>query len=60
MSRTKLITWVFDLSSRFQFKIETSFCATNIIDRALGLFKISMDRLPLLGITALFMATKYE
>ena len=54
------MTWIFDLSSRFYFKLETSLAAINIVDRALGLFKISLERLPLLGITALFMATKYE
>lgn len=59
-NRTKLMSWIMDLSSRFYFKLETSLAAINIVDRALGLFKISLEKLPLLGITALFMATKYE
>lgn len=54
------MSWIMDLSSRFYFKLETSLAAINIVDRALGLFKISLEKLPLLGITALFMATKYE
>lgn len=59
-NRTKLISWIFELNSRFLFRLQTGFLATNIIDRALGILKVSVDLLPLLGITALFMATKYE
>lgn len=59
-SRTKLAVWMVELSNRFQFKQETALSAINIVDRALGMMRISLDRFPLLGITALFMATKYE
>lgn len=57
--RTKLVSWMFELSDRFRFKLETIYCAVNIVDRGLGLLKISLEKLPLLGVTALFMATKY-
>lgn len=51
---------MFELGERFQFKEETAYNAVNIVDRSLGFLKISLEKLPLLGITALFMATKYE
>jgi len=54
-----MVSWIFDLSSRFGFKEETAYCAVNIVDKTLGLKRILLDRLPLLGVTALFMATKY-
>ena len=45
---------------KFKLSEETLFIAVNIIDRYLEKVQISRTRLQLVGITALFIACKYE
>lgn len=59
-NRSSLCVWIFELCSQFGFREETGFLTVNIIDRITGLKRISNEILPLLGVTALFMAAKYE
>lgn len=59
-NRSKLTSWIFDVSTRYNFKSETGFLAVNITDRILGLRTVGMNDLAILGVTSLFMAAKYE
>lgn len=55
-----LMDWIIQVHSRFRLLPETLFLATNIIDRFLSLRIVSLIKLQLVGITALFVAAKYE
>ena len=58
-NRAKLADWIFQLVDRFRFRTETAFLAVNIVDRVLGLKPVLTEKLALLGVTALVMASKY-
>ena len=60
LNRFKLCSWIFEVCSRFHFRLETGFMALNIIDRIAGIRTMRIDDFPLLGTTSLFMAAKYE
>ncbi|KAG9119152.1 G2/mitotic-specific cyclin [Ceratobasidium sp. 392] len=55
-----LMDWLIQVHARFKMLPETLFLATNIIDRFLSLRIVSLIKLQLVGITALFIASKYE
>ncbi|QRV80362.1 Cyclin, N-terminal domain [Ceratobasidium sp. AG-Ba] len=55
-----LMDWLIQVHSRFRLLPETLFLATNIIDRFLSLRIVSLIKLQLVGITSLFIASKYE
>ncbi|KAG9038829.1 G2/mitotic-specific cyclin [Tulasnella sp. JGI-2019a] len=55
-----LADWLIQLHSRFRLIPETLFLATNIIDRFLSCRAVSVNKLQLVGTTALFIAAKYE
>lgn len=55
-----LIDWLVEVHTRFHLLPETLFLAVNIIDRFLSEKVVQLDRLQLVGITALFIASKYE
>ncbi|CAE6455160.1 unnamed protein product [Rhizoctonia solani] len=55
-----LMDWIIQVHSRFRLLPETLFLATNIIDRFLSMRIVSLVKLQLVGITALFVAAKYE
>ncbi|KAG9119648.1 G2/mitotic-specific cyclin [Ceratobasidium sp. 392] len=55
-----LMDWLIQVHSRFRLLPETLFLATNIIDRFLSLRIVSLIKLQLVGITSLFVASKYE
>lgn len=55
-----LMDWLIQVHARFKLIPETLFLATNIIDRFLSLRIVSLIKLQLVGITALFVASKYE
>ncbi|QRV80306.1 Cyclin, N-terminal domain [Ceratobasidium sp. AG-Ba] len=55
-----LMDWLIQVHARFKLLPETLFLATNIIDRFLSLRIVSLIKLQLVGITALFIASKYE
>ncbi|CAB46666.1 G2/mitotic-specific cyclin cdc13 [Schizosaccharomyces pombe] len=55
-----LTDWLIEVHSRFRLLPETLFLAVNIIDRFLSLRVCSLNKLQLVGIAALFIASKYE
>lgn len=55
-----LIDWIVDVHKKFKLKMETLFLAVNLIDRICILTPIAKHRFQLLGITGLFVASKYE
>lgn len=58
--RGVLIDWLIEVHTRFRLLPETIFLAVNIIDRFLSAKIVELDRLQLVGITAMFIASKYE
>ena len=58
--RGVLIDWLIEVHTRFRLVPETIFLAVNIIDRFLSTKMVELDRLQLVGITAMFIASKYE
>ena len=58
--RAILLDWLVDVHARFQLLPETLFMTVNIIDRFLSRMAISRKILQLVGVTALFIASKYE
>ncbi|KAK5634763.1 hypothetical protein RRF57_010476 [Xylaria bambusicola] len=59
-TRGILIDWLVEVHTRFHLLPETLFLAINIIDRFLSKKVVQLDRLQLVGITAMFIASKYE
>lgn len=58
--RGVLVDWLIETHAKFRLLPETLFLALNIIDRFLSLRTISLSKLQLVGVTALFIAAKYE
>ncbi|KAI1206429.1 A/B/D/E cyclin [Annulohypoxylon truncatum] len=59
-TRSILVDWMIEVHTRFHLLPETLFLATNIIDRFLSQKVVQLDRVQLVGITAMFVAAKYE
>jgi G2/mitotic-specific cyclin 1/2 len=59
-TRGILVDWLIEVHTRFHLLPETLFLAINIIDRFLSEKVVELDRLQLVGITAMFIASKYE
>jgi hypothetical protein len=55
-----LVDWLIEVHTRFHLLPETLFLAVNIIDRFLTAKVVQLDRLQLVGVTAMFIASKYE
>ncbi|XP_071949256.1 G2/mitotic-specific cyclin-B-like [Antedon mediterranea] len=58
--RTILVDWLVQVHLRFELLQETLFLAVQLIDRYLELKPVSKDKLQLVGVTAMFIACKYE
>jgi len=58
--RTILIDWLIDVHIKFKLAYKTLYLTINIIDRFLSIKKLARQRLQLLGITAMLVASKYE
>ena len=58
--RGVLIDWLIEVHTRFHLLPETIFLAVNIIDRFLSARVVELEKLQLVGITAMFIASKYE
>lgn len=58
--RGVLVDWLIDIHSKFRLVPETLFLAQNLVDRFLTLRTISLNKLQLVGLTAMFIAAKYE
>lgn len=59
-TRGILIDWLVEVHTRFHLLPETLFLAVNVVDRFLSEKVVQLDRLQLVGITAMFIASKYE
>ncbi|KAF2486774.1 cyclin-like protein [Neohortaea acidophila] len=55
-----LVDWLLEVHTRFRLLPETLFLAVNIIDRFLSCKVVQLERLQLVGVTAMFIASKYE
>jgi G2/mitotic-specific cyclin 2 len=55
-----LVDWLIEVHTRFRLLPETLFLAVNIVDRFLSHKVIPLDRFQLVGVTAMFIASKYE
>ncbi|KAF9069228.1 cyclin-like protein [Rhodocollybia butyracea] len=58
--RVTLIDWILQVHLRYHMLPETLWIAINIIDRFLSQRTVSVVKLQLVGITAIFIAAKYE
>lgn len=58
--RSILIDWLVQVHARFHLLPETLFLTINYIDRFLSAKSVSLQKLQLVGATALFLASKYE
>ena len=58
--RSILVDWLVDVHLKFKLLQETLFLTINIIDRYLEKVSISKQSFQLLGITAMYLACKYE
>ncbi|GAA6018073.1 hypothetical protein JCM10207_006072 [Rhodosporidiobolus poonsookiae] len=55
-----LVDWLVEIHTKFRLLPETIFLAVNIIDRFLSVRSVSLVKFQLVGVTALFIAAKYE
>jgi G2/mitotic-specific cyclin 2 len=58
--REMLVDWMCQAHLRYHMLPETLWIAVNIVDRFLTIRAVSLVKLQLVGITALFIAAKYE
>ena len=58
--RAILVDWLVDVHIRFKLIQETLFLTVNLIDRFLEKENLPRDRLQLLGVTTMLIASKYE
>ncbi|CAO1630329.1 unnamed protein product [Sympodiomycopsis kandeliae] len=58
--RGVLVDWLVDVHTKFRLLPETLFLALNIVDRFLTIRAITLNKLQLVGLTAMFIAAKYE
>ena len=58
--RGVLIDWLLEVHTRFHLLPETLYLTVNIIDRFLSHKVVQLERLQLVGIAAMFIASKYE
>lgn len=58
--RTRLVEWMIQVHQSFDLYPETLFLSVNYLDRFLGCRNVPSERLQLLGVTAILIASKYE
>ncbi|CAN8073381.1 unnamed protein product [Agarophyton chilense] len=58
--RAILIDWLVDVHQKFRLEPETLHLTVNIIDRFLEVTQVVRRKLQLVGVTAMFIASKYE
>ncbi|KAF9967485.1 G2/mitotic-specific cyclin, partial [Actinomortierella ambigua] len=58
--RGVLLDWLAEVHHKFRMLPETLFLAVNIMDRFMSVRQVSLVKYQLVGITALFIAAKYE
>jgi G2/mitotic-specific cyclin 2 len=55
-----LVDWLIEVHAKFRLLPETLFLGVNLVDRFLTARTVTVERLQLIGITALLIASKYE
>lgn len=58
--RATLIDWLMQVHMRYHMLPETLWIAVNLVDRFLSARIVSLAKLQLVGVTAMFIASKYE
>lgn len=58
--RATLVDWLLQVHMRYHMLPETLWIAVNIVDRFLSVRVVSLRKLQLVGVTAMFIAAKYE
>ena len=58
--RAILVDWIIEVHLKFKLLPETLFVTVNLIDRYLSLVSVKRNNLQLVGVTAMFIASKYE
>lgn len=58
--RAILIDWLVEVHLKFKLMVETLYLTINVIDRYLEKETITRNKLQLVGVTAMFLASKYE
>jgi cyclin B len=58
--RAILVDWIIEVHLKFKLLPETLFITVNLIDRYLSIINIKRNNLQLVGVTAMFIASKYE
>ncbi|CAO3569140.1 unnamed protein product [Mortierella alpina] len=58
--RGVLVDWLAEVHNKFKLLPETLFLSVNLIDRFLSCRTVNLVKLQLVGVTALFIASKYE
>lgn len=59
-TRAILVDWLVEVHTRFHLLPETLFLTINIVDRFLSEKVVQIDRLQLVGVAAMLIASKYE
>jgi G2/mitotic-specific cyclin 2 len=55
-----LVDWLIEVHAKFRLLPETLFLCVNLVDRFLSARHVGVEKLQLVGITALLVASKYE
>jgi len=58
--RAILVDWLVEVHTKYRLRKETLFLTANIIDRYLSVRPVMRRKLQLLGVVAMFIASKYE
>lgn len=58
--RATLVDWLMQVHMRYHMMPETLWIAINVVDRFLSARVVSLAKLQLVGVTAMFVAAKYE
>ncbi|KAG5360402.1 G2/mitotic-specific cyclin cdc13 [Yarrowia sp. B02] len=59
-TRAVLVDWLVEVHQKFRLLPETLFLAVNIVDRFMSRRVVALNKVQLVGITSLLLATKYE
>jgi G2/mitotic-specific cyclin-B, other len=60
ISRAFLVDWLVTIHGKFKLLQETLYIAVNLVDRYLAKRMVNKKQLQLVGVTAIFIASKYE
>jgi len=58
--RSILVDWLVEVAEEYKLLTQTIFLAVNYVDRFLGLYSIDRNKLQLVGLTSMLIASKYE